>query len=101
MSNEKELLGADGVMPPPENLQELVANMTPVMYGNLQQAIELGKWDDGSRLTPEQTERCMQLVILYEEHHLPEAQRTYANLPKGCGAGSGVWPGSKNPLEQH
>ena len=48
--------------------------------------MELGKWEDGSRLSAQQVENCLQLIILYEEQHLPVEQRTYSNLPQGCGA---------------
>ena len=41
-------------------------NITPEIYLNLKQALELGKWADGRKLTPEQKETCMQAVIAWE-----------------------------------
>lgn len=70
----------------PESLHELVANMTPGMHARLREVVELGKWPDGSRLEAAQTERCLQALILYEEHHLPAAERTLNSVPRGCGA---------------
>lgn len=86
MNKELDWLSDGSVMPPPESLQELLANMTPAMFASLRHAVELGKFEDGSRLSAQQVENCLQLVILYEEQHLPVEQRTYSNLPQGCGA---------------
>ncbi|MFN3163798.1 MAG: YeaC family protein [Pseudohongiellaceae bacterium] len=65
-------------------VEELIAAMTPEIYAKLRTAIELGKWQDGSRLSPEQLEQCMEVMILYEARYLPEEQRTGANLPQSC-----------------
>jgi len=51
-------------------------NITPEIYLNLKQALELGKWADVGKLTPEQNETCMQAVIAWEMKNLPEEQRT-------------------------
>lgn len=67
-----------------ESVEELIGAMTPEIYEKLRTAIELGKWQDGARLTPEQLEHCMEVMILYEARHLPEDQRTGANLPQSC-----------------
>ena len=75
---EKELPGR------PDSLQELIANMTPEIYENLRSAVELGKWQDGSRLSPQQLEHCMEAVILYEAQNLPPAERTGAPLKQQC-----------------
>ena len=56
-------------------LEELIASITPETYDNLKRAVELGKWPDGSRLSPEQRANCMQAVIAYGERHLSEQQR--------------------------
>lgn len=66
------------------SVDELIAAMTPEMYTSLRTAIELGKWQDGVRLTPEQLEQCMEVMILYEARNMPEEQRTGANLPQSC-----------------
>lgn len=67
-----------------DSVEELIAAMTPAIYEKLRTAIELGKWQDGERLTPEQLEHCMEVMILYEARNLPAAQRTGANLPQSC-----------------
>lgn len=46
-------------------------------------AIELGKWEDGRKLTQAQKETCMQAVLLWEHENLPETERTgYIHKPK-------------------
>lgn len=56
-------------------LDELIASITPETYENLKRAVELGKWADGTRLTPEQRANCMQAVIAYGERNLAEDER--------------------------
>ena len=68
----------------PDSVSELIASMTPEIYENLRSAVELGKWQDGSRLTAQQLEHCMEAVILYEARNLPPAQRTGAPLANDC-----------------
>lgn len=53
-----------------------IENITPEIYENLKQAVELGKWANGNKLTPEQRELCMQAMIAWEDKNLPEEQRT-------------------------
>lgn len=67
---------------PPSSLDNLLEQVSPEIYDRLKAAIELGKWDDGSRLSPEQLENCMQLLILYEARELPENERTGKKLEK-------------------
>ena len=52
-----------------------VKSMTPQIYQNLRRAVELGKWPDGSPVTPEQREHAMQAIIAWGQQHLPEDQR--------------------------
>ncbi len=47
-------------------VEQLVAAMTPQIYNNLRQAVETGKWPDGSKLSEEQKENAMQAVLLYQ-----------------------------------
>lgn len=49
--------------------------MNPEVHMNLKTAVELGKWPDGRKLSPEQMEYCMQAIIAYEQANLPEEQR--------------------------
>jgi len=37
-------------------------------------AVELGKWPDGVKLTPEQKEYSLQAVMLYQARHNVDAQ---------------------------
>jgi uncharacterized protein YeaC (DUF1315 family) len=53
----------------------MIDNMSPEVYGRLKQAVELGKWPNGVKLTPEQTELCMQAVITYDYTNKPEEER--------------------------
>ena len=69
---------------PASSLEQIMDDVTPTVYETLKTAVELGKWDDGTRLTAEQLEYCMQAIILYERENLPEHERTGADLTSGC-----------------
>ena len=56
------------------DLDEMLAAMTPEIYQRLATAVELGKWPDGVALTPEQKENSLQLVMLWQSRHNTEAQ---------------------------
>ena len=68
----------------PDSVEALIEAMTPTIYENLKTAIELGKWGDGTRLSAEQVESCLQTIILYEAKHLEAEARIEATLPTGC-----------------
>lgn len=53
-----------------------IDEITPEVYEKLKLAVEVGKWEDGNRLTPEQRTTSMQAVIAWEMKNLPEDQRT-------------------------
>ncbi|MDQ8036536.1 MAG: DUF1315 family protein [Pedobacter sp.] len=57
-------------------IEKMLLAMTPELVTAFRLAIEIGKWPDGRRLTPEQRETCMQAMIAWELKHLPEEQRT-------------------------
>lgn len=59
----------------PVSFEALLAGMTPEIHQNLKNAIELGKWPGGERLTKEQVELCLQAVIAWDLKHLPETER--------------------------
>lgn len=61
---------------------EIAANLKPEVIESFKRAIEIGKWPDGNALTSEQREVCMQAVIAYEYHNLPEEERTGYVPPK-------------------
>jgi uncharacterized protein YeaC (DUF1315 family) len=48
------------------DVQQLVQAMTPQIYENLRNAVETGKWPDGTRLSDEQKENSLQAVLLYQ-----------------------------------
>ncbi len=58
------------------NVQELLDSLTPDMYRQLKQVVELGKWPTGGVVSPEQRDLCMQAVIAYEKKNLPPEQHT-------------------------
>ncbi|GAB1438488.1 YeaC family protein [Providencia sp.] len=53
----------------PEQLEQLLAVMTPEIYERLVTAVELGKWPDGVALTDEQKEHSLQMVMLWQSRH--------------------------------
>lgn len=55
---------------------EMIQNITPDIYQSLKQAMEIGKWPDGRRMTQDQKELTMQAMIAWEIRHLPEEERT-------------------------
>lgn len=57
------------------SLQDLITMMDAETHANLKTAVELGRWTNGSRLTPEQLEYCLQVIIAYESKNLPEHER--------------------------
>ncbi len=57
-------------------LEQLLATITPSIYQNLQRAVELGKWADGRVLTKQQKQLCLQAMIAYGEKNLAEQERT-------------------------
>ena len=74
------------------SVQELLDSLTPDIYQNLKQSVELGKWPTGGVLTAEQKELCLQAVLAYEKKHFPEEQHTGFIPPKKhthCGSVKG------------
>ena len=59
----------------PESYTALLAQMTPEIYQRLLTAVELGKWENGDRLTPAQQEHCLQAIIAWDHKNLPEQKR--------------------------
>jgi len=76
--------------------QQLIQTITPEIYQNLKQAVELGKWADGKALTPEQKQHCMQAVIAYDAAHKSEEERVgFIHTKKHNHCGS---DGEEDPL---
>lgn len=66
----------------------MIENITPEIYQSLKLAVEIGKWPDGRKLTQEQKELSMEAMIVWEQQHLPEDQRTGYMGVRGCGSQS-------------
>ena len=67
----------------PASLQDLLSSITPELHQKLKRAVELGRWENGERLTPEQVELCLQAVIAYDEMHLrPEEKVGFIDRSK-------------------
>ncbi len=72
--------------------EELIDRLDPSVYRSLRQSIELGKWPDGRKLTPEQREISLEAVIYYENlHNTPEKERV-GYLDRGSKAGTACDP---------
>ncbi|WP_346797782.1 DUF1315 family protein [Halomonas sp. Bachu 37] len=75
---------------------KMISQMTPEIYASLKQAVALRKWPDGRRLTPEQTELCLEAVMRFEvENNVPLDQRVGYLERRTCGAdaaGTNVTP---------
>jgi uncharacterized protein YeaC (DUF1315 family) len=76
--------------------EKMINQMTPAIYESLKQAVSLRKWPDGRRLTPEQTNLCLEAVMRYEaENNVPVENRVGYFEQRSCGAaasGAGVTP---------
>lgn len=58
------------------NVETLIESLTPDVYQQLREAIELGKWPDGRSLSSEQKSLCMEAILRYEHiHEVPETER--------------------------
>jgi len=75
---------------PSVSLEQRLAALDRPLYESLRTAVELGKWADGSALTPAQVENALQLLILFEHRALPPEERLFGDLPTGCGAAPGA-----------
>jgi len=66
----------------PQNLRDLLDSMTPEIHALLKEAVALGRWENGEKLTEEQRSLCLQAVIAYDEKYLDPEQRTGYVKPK-------------------
>lgn len=53
---------------------DLVSSITPETFDRLLQAVELGKWPDGAKLSEQQREHCIQLVMAYQAKYCPSEE---------------------------
>ncbi|WP_194435893.1 YeaC family protein [Vibrio fluminensis] len=54
--------------------EQLVNAITPEAYQRLLYAVETGKWPEGTALSQQQRDSCMQAVMLYQSKHNADAQ---------------------------
>lgn len=55
--------------------KQTIETLSPDIYQRLVRAVELGRWQDNSPLTPVQREHAMRAIIAWGEQHLPEQER--------------------------
>ncbi|MDR9752737.1 DUF1315 family protein [Pseudomonas sp. SZMC_28357] len=70
------------------SFNHMIENITPEIYQSLKLAVEIGKWSDGGKLTPEQRELSLQAMIAWEVQNLPEEERTGYMGPQECSSKS-------------
>lgn len=62
--------------------QAILAALTPQIVDKFRRAIEIGKWENGDKLSDEQRQTCMQAVMVWEHEYLPQDERTgYIHKP--------------------
>ncbi|WP_102796948.1 YeaC family protein [Bowmanella denitrificans] len=76
------------------SIQQMVNAMTPQVYQRLLQAVETGKWPDGSTLSEAQRDSSMQAVMLYQ------AQVLKSDEHMTIGADGSIVHKSKQELKQ-
>ncbi len=58
------------------NIEDLITSMTPEIYQNMKDAVELGRWGDGRTMTREQKTHCLEVMIRYEHlNDIAESER--------------------------
>lgn len=57
------------------DLDSILQLVTPEVHAGLRTAVEIGKWADGTMLTREQRELCLQALIAWEARHLQPEER--------------------------
>ncbi|MBW8184646.1 YeaC family protein [Shewanella nanhaiensis] len=53
-----------------DEINKVIDEMPQEVYERLRTGVELGKWEDGTRLSDAQRESTMQLVMLYQARRL-------------------------------
>jgi uncharacterized protein YeaC (DUF1315 family) len=61
------------------DIDQLIDSMTETQYQNLKQAVEIGKWPDGSRLSKEQRAQSMQALLVYQAKKLDNKEHLSIN----------------------
>lgn len=65
------------------NKQDILNTLTPEIVDKFRRAIEIGRWDNGDKISVEQRQTCMQAVMIWEYEYLPINERTgYIEKPQ-------------------
>ncbi|WP_456296963.1 DUF1315 family protein [Vibrio sp. AK197] len=56
------------------DVEQLINSITPEVYERLVYAVETGTWPEGTPLSQQQRDSCMQAVMLYQSKHNSQAQ---------------------------
>ncbi|ODS23850.1 hypothetical protein AB835_06815 [Candidatus Endobugula sertula] len=83
------------------SIEELLNHITPEIYQQLKQSVELGKWPTGQLLSKEQRQLCLQAVIVYEQKNINPEERTGYIPPKEnihCGSAGVIVDDQEQPL---
>lgn len=74
------------------------------MIAKLKTAIELGRWEDGNKLTSEQVESAMQAVMLWEAKNIGNEEKEPFVVGKNgelyTGKGGSHKPASANKIDE-
>lgn len=63
-------------------INTVIDTVTPEVYSNLKKAVELGKWDNGLKLSKDQLENSLKIIIAYDTRHKSEDERVGYIPPK-------------------
>ncbi|MCG9730787.1 DUF1315 family protein [Shewanella sp. Isolate13] len=61
------------------DINKVIDEMPDEVYQRLLSAVELGKWEDGTVLTPEQRASTQQVVMLYQARRLKQTDHFTIN----------------------
>jgi len=64
------------------DLQKIIQSISPEVYQKIKSAVELGKWPNGVKLTKEQQQHSLQILIAYDASNAPYEQRVGFLPPK-------------------
>ncbi|MEY8204300.1 MAG: DUF1315 family protein [Bermanella sp.] len=57
-------------------IEDLINSMTPQIYRNMKEAVELGRWGDGRTMNKQQKSHCVEAMIRFEHlHGIDETER--------------------------
>ncbi|MRI35276.1 DUF1315 domain-containing protein [Endozoicomonas sp. OPT23] len=67
--------------------QDLLKQITPEIYSVMKESLELSRWPNGDKITPEQRDNTLQALIAWEHDNLPEEERI-GYMPVSCKSSS-------------